>query len=292
MIRSMTGYGRGQAEMAGMAFQVEIKAVNHRYGDISVKSPRLLMGLEGEIKKRVSAALRRGKIDVFIGQETREAATVAPVLNRPLADAYMQLFRQVQQTYQLPGDIPLGLLASQRDVFLLQEQGLDEAQVKVCVEQAIDQALEGLLEMRRSEGAALAEDIVGRLDALDAMVDAVEQRAPAVVTEWRQKLADRVARLQNGVEVDPQRLAQELAFFADRCDISEEITRFRSHVKQFREMMISSEPVGRNLDFLSQELNREANTMGSKSNDAELTRTVVTIKAELEKVREQVQNVE
>jgi len=271
---------------------VEIKAVNHRYGDISVKSPRLLMGLEGEIKKRVSAALRRGKIDVFIGQETREAATVAPVLNRPLADAYMQLFRQVQQTYQLPGDIPLGLLASQRDVFLLQEQGLDEAQVKVCVEQAIDQALEGLLEMRRSEGAALAEDIVGRLDALDAMVDAVEQRAPAVVTEWRQKLADRVARLQNGVEVDPQRLAQELAFFADRCDISEEITRFRSHVKQFREMMISSEPVGRNLDFLSQELNREANTMGSKSNDAELTRTVVTIKAELEKVREQVQNVE
>ena len=269
MIKSMTGYGRGQAQVDGLSFSVEIRAVNHRYGDINIKAPRLLMPLEAQIKKQVSECLKRGKIDVFISQENTEQVASLPVVNRPLADAYVQLFRQLIDDYQLSGDLSLGLLTAQKDLLILQETSVEEQQLSACLTDALSAALRTLLSMREKEGDATAVDILQR----------------------QQKLKDRLDRLGDDAG-DPQRVAQEIAIFADRCDISEEVTRFKSHLDQFRGLMQQAEPVGRQMDFLVQELNRETNTMGSKSNDAELTRQVVVLKSELEKIREQVQNIE
>lgn len=292
MIKSMTGYGKGQSAADEVALTVEIRSVNHRYSDVSVKAPRSLLALEGEIKKTVARRLKRGKIDLFINQESAAAATVIPTLNRPLAAAYVELFEEMRTVYAVDGGIPLSLLAAQKDVLVLRESEPAEASVRRCLEEALATALENLERMRLAEGEATLRDMEGRLAVVEGFLAQVEERAPLVPEEWRTKIAERLARLEKDFEWDPQRVAQEIAVFADRCDISEEITRFKSHLQQFRDLFASEEPVGRQMDFLVQELNRETNTMGSKSNDAELTRLVVAIKAEMEKVREQVQNVE
>jgi len=291
MIRSMTGYGRGQAQLDGLSFSVEIRAVNHRYGDINIKAPRLLLPLEAQLKKQVSAVLKRGKVDVFITQETAGQVAAQPVVNRPLADAYMQVFKQLVDDYGLPGGVDLNLLLAQRDVLTLQDVDIEEQDLSVCLAAALDTALQALLVMRRKEGEATAVDIEQRLALLAELLKEIVVRAPQVPIEWQQKLQERLARLGDDAG-DPQRVAQEIAVFADRCDISEEVTRFNSHLEQFRGLLQQDEPVGRQMDFLVQELNREANTMGSKSNDADLTRQVVLLKSELEKIREQVQNIE
>jgi len=287
----MTGYGRGQVQIDGLSFSVEIRAVNHRYGDINVKAPRLLMPLEAQIKKQVSAVLKRGKIDVFITQETTTQSVSQPVVNRPLADAYMRVFQQLMDDYSLEGGISLSLLAGQKDVLVVQEAAVEEQELAECLLQALDAALKSLTSMREKEGEATRIDISQRLDILADLLTFIVARAPEVPVEWQQKLKDRLTRLGDDAG-DPQRVAQEIAVFADRCDISEEVTRFNSHLDQFKQLLDETEPVGRQLDFLVQELNREANTMGSKSNDAELTRQVVLLKSELEKIREQVQNIE
>jgi len=291
MIKSMTGYGRGQVQVDGLSFSVEIRAVNHRYGDINIKAPRLLMPMEAQIKKLVSAVLKRGKIDVFISQETTSQSASQPVVNRPLADAYMQVFQQLVEDYKLDGGVSLGLLIAQKDVLLVQETAIGEKELANCLFQALETALKTLVAMRENEGEATRVDIEQRLDSLTELLEVIVGRAPQVPLEWQLKLKERLARLGDDAG-DPQRVAQEIAIFADRCDISEEITRFNSHLDQFRELLNQTEPVGRQLDFLVQELNREANTMGSKSNDGDLTRQVVLLKSELEKIREQVQNIE
>ncbi len=292
MIKSMTGYGKGQGSAEGMALTVEIKSVNHRYSDIAVKAPRSLLCLEGEVKKRVGERLKRGKIDVFIGQELTGAALAAPALNLPLATAYVELFRELRAALDLEGEIPLPLVASQKDVVVVREEDLPVEAARRCLNQALDQALEALEGMRQTEGEATRRDVDARLELVEGFLDQVEARAPQVPREWQAKLSERLERLGGELAGDPQRVAQEIAIFADRCDISEELARFKSHLQQFRQLLDSTEPVGRQLDFLLQELNRETNTMGSKSNDAELTRQVVALKAELEKIREQVQNIE
>lgn len=291
MIHSMTGYGRGQGEVNGQVFSVEIRTVNHRYGDINIKAPRLLLAFEGEVKKQVAAILKRGKIDVFINQEPSAESGSVPVLNEKVASAYVALFRKMQSDYQLGGDIPLELLAAQKDVLVAEEDTLDEESLRASLQQAVAEALTGLMKMREVEGEATRRDIIARLEQITVSLEEIVARAPQVPIEWQQKLAERLQRLKEDT-VDEQRIAQELALFADRCDISEELTRFRSHLQQFEQLFGSKEPVGRQMDFLIQELNRETNTMGSKSNDAELTSNVVAIKAELEKIREQVQNIE
>ena len=292
MIASMTGYGKGRSELDGIALTVEIKTVNHRYGDITVKSPRFLFPFESEIKKRISELLKRGKIDVFISQDAATEKGISPILNRPLAGAYMAIFEEMCNSFTLSGDVSVSLLASQKDVITVGESEFDEKLLRRCLEQALDQALEANRQMRLLEGEATLKDMQDRLVLLEELVNQVATRAPQVVIEWRDKLEMRLAKLRTDFDYDPQRVAQELAVFADRCDISEEITRFKSHIGQFRGLFKQAEPVGRKMDFLVQELNREANTMGSKSNDADLTRLVVGIKAELEKIREQVQNIE
>ncbi len=292
MLHSMTGYGKGEAQAGNVALTVEIKTVNHRYADITVKLPRSLMALENDLRREVGQTLRRGKIDVFVNFGQAEESTVVPVLNRPLAMAYRDLFTQLRNELGLSGGVTLELLAAQRDVIQLREADVAPELLRVGVFQALALAIDQLSAMRCAEGEATAKDLRERLLHLDGLLVEVEQRAPSIPLEWQAKLTERLARLQQNLEWEPQRVAQEIALYADRCDISEELVRFRSHMGQFRALFDDAEPVGRRMDFLVQELNREVNTMGSKSNDADLTRLVVAMKAELEKVREQVQNVE
>ncbi len=292
MIKSMTGYGKGQFVGNDATYSVEIKTVNHRYADVSVKLPRALMFLEGELKKYVAQRLTRGKIDLFVNRETAEQTQLVPVLNEALAGEYAKLFRSMSAQFNLGAEIPLSLIASQRDVIQLQEVNIDEELVRSNLSNALALAVDAVEKMRAQEGAVLQQDIQQRLDVVEQMLTEIAARAPQVVVEWQQKLHTRIERLQNGIEVDPQRIAQEVAIVADRCDICEELVRFDSHLLQFRQLFTAEDAVGRQMDFLLQELNRETNTMGSKSNDAELTRQVVAIKAELEKIREQVQNIE
>jgi len=292
MIKSMTGYGKGRKTTDHLALTVEIKSVNHRYSDLTVKSPRGLLPFENSIKKTIGRRLNRGKIDVFINQESAAGSLAVPAFNRGLAASYMKVFKEMRDTFDLEGGIPLSLLAEQKEVILLKEEELPEDEVRLCLDEALKQAMEAIEGMRGAEGEALQEDMENRLAVVEELLGRIEQRAPQVPEEWQEKLSERLTRLHKDVEFDPQRVAQEIAVFADRCDISEEVVRFRSHLKQFRLLFETDEPIGRQMDFLVQELNREVNTMGSKSNDAELTRTVVTIKSELEKIREQVQNVE
>ena len=292
MIKSMTGYGKGQGESEEVTLIVEIRSVNHRYSDVTVKSPRSLLPLEGEIKKIVSRRLKRGKIDIFINQEFAATAATIPTLNHPLASAYVEVFEQIRTLFPVDGGIPLSFFAAQRDVIVLKEAVPAEEAVRSSLETALEKALNNIEGMRVAEGEATRHDMEARLENVRNMLAQVESRAPQVPQEWQVKIVERLDRLAKDFEWDPQRVAQEIAVFADRCDISEEIIRFKSHLKQFMALFDSAEPVGRQMDFLVQELNREVNTMGSKSNDAELTRIVVSIKSELEKVREQVQNVE
>lgn len=292
MLNSMTGYGKGEAQAGNVALVVEIKTVNHRYADIAVKLPRTLMAVENEVRRQIGQVLKRGKIDVFVNFGQAEESSVVPVLNRPLALAYRDLLTTMRNELGLSGGVTLEMIISQKDVIQLSEAASGVESLQGCLMEALERALGQVAVMRRKEGEATADDLRERLAQLESLLGTVEQRAPLIPQEWQAKLQERLARLQQNLEWEPQRIAQEVAVYADRCDISEELVRFRSHLGQFRGLFEDAEPVGRRMDFLVQELNREVNTMGSKSNDADLTRAVVAMKAELEKVREQVQNIE
>ncbi len=288
----MTGYGKGRVAINGLTLTVEIKSVNHRYSDLNIKGPRTLLSLEGEIRKQVASRLKRGKIDVFVNVEFNGDAAVIPVMNQPLAAAYIDLFEKMRGAFQLEGGISLELLIAQKDIVTLKERENVEEEVRGCLDQAMNQALDAVEQMRLSEGEATRKEIDERLSGVEKVLARIGERAPQVPEEWRVRLTERLERLAVDHPGDPQRVAQEIAIFSDRCDITEETVRFQSHLDQFRKLLAIDEPVGRQMDFLVQELNRETNTMGSKSNDLELTRLVVGIKAELEKIREQVQNIE
>ena len=292
MIHSMTGYGKGEARQDDITLTVEIKTVNHRYADISVKLPRTFLSLENGVRKQVAAVVGRGKVDVYVNYELASEAQVVPKLNNELAVAYHKLFVELAGNLNLQDRISIDHIINQRDVVRVEEAEIDESTLESCLRSATAGALESLLAMRTAEGEETRKDIEDRLNVTETILAQIEQRAPQVPVEWQERLTERLQRLQQNVEWDPQRVAQEIAVYTDRCDISEEITRFKSHLVQFRGMLDDSEPVGRRMDFLVQELNREVNTMGSKSNDAELTTAVVTLKSELEKIREQVQNIE
>jgi len=291
-LKSMTGYGKGEAECDGLTVSVEIKTVNHRYADISVKLPRSFMSLENVLRKHVAKSLKRGKVDIYVNYELTGGSQSTPQLNVELAAAYQKILLGMQKDLGLTGEISAEYIASQRDVVQVKEADLDEEMLQECLFLAFEKGLEQLLIMRSAEGKETQLDLESRLQTAEQTLVQVVERAPQVPLEWQAKLTERLARLQQGVEWDPQRVAQEIAIFTDRCDISEEISRFKSHLVQFRALLDDDEPVGRRMDFLVQELNREVNTMGSKSNDAELTNAVVAMKSEFEKIREQVQNVE
>jgi len=292
MLKSMTGYGKGEAQSENLSVVVEARSVNHRYSDISIKAPRFLMSLENDIRKKVSSEINRGKIDLFFQIDQGGDAMNSPEINQPVADAYFKLFREMSEQYGLSQDIPLDLLANQKDVIATKELTVEDSDIPELTMKALSQAIDALQSMRCTEGESMLKDVESRLRSLEEMLADVSSRAPLVVQEWQGKLKERLSKLPDDVAVDPQRIAQEIAIFADRCDICEELTRFSSHLEQLESLFAVTEPVGRKMDFILQELNREANTMGSKSNDAVLTQSVVAIKAELEKIREQIQNIE
>jgi len=292
MIKSMTGYGKAEAASAGGQIVVEIRSVNHRYGEIYVKLPRPLMAFENEVRKSVAGRLKRGKIEVFVQQEGVVGAGALPVLNLPLARAYHEALLRMKEELGLPDPVTLSMVASQRDVLVAGESEELAETLREELLTAVTGAVDSLEAMRLKEGAALLEDLRGRREALSSLIGRVAERAPQVVADIGKRLKERVGQLAGESGVDEARLAQEIAFMADRGDVTEELVRFDSHLRQLDETLLLEEPVGRKLDFLLQELNREVNTIGSKANDAEIASCVVQLKAELEKIREQIQNIE
>ena len=293
MIKSMTGYGKGEAVSEHGRFMVEIRSVNHRYGEVSVRMPRGFLALENDIKKVVAQTLKRGKIDIFILWEEAGGTASIPQADTELAQGYARLFRTLAADLGMNGDVPLQMILAQKGVLKESVSAeLDEHEYLPQLLSAVQEAVNAIDTMRLREGEALLLDLATRRMQVAEWTEQIARRSPLVAGEYRQKLQARLDQLLDGAEVDPVRLAQEVALMADRCDVTEELVRLASHFAQFDEAFLLAEPVGRKLDFLMQELNREVNTIGSKSSDAEVTSLVIRIKAEMEKMREQVQNVE
>ncbi|HBG04636.1 MAG: YicC family protein [Geobacteraceae bacterium GWC2_58_44] len=292
MIKSMTGYGKAESAYAAGRVTVEVRCVNHRYGEVTVKLPRALMQFENEIKKRVAERLSRGKIDVFIQIEGAVSLGV-PTANLPLARGYYRAFTSIGEALGLGDEVSLALIAAQRDVITVAaetEASLEEVPEELIA--ALEEALRRVDEMRLFEGESLMADFRKRRETLSQLIARVMARSPSVVSEYAARLKERIAQLCGESGLPEERIALEVALLADKCDITEELVRLESHLRQFDETLTRNEPVGRKLDFLLQEINREVNTVGSKANDAQIASSVVELKAELEKIREQVQNIE
>ncbi len=291
MIRSMTGYGKGESVSSRGRCLVEVRSVNHRYGEMTVKLPRTFLACEHDVRKMAATRIKRGKADLFVQWEPAVDAALAPPVNIEAAKGYHAAFQQLAHELLMSPEIPLSLIVAQRNV-MQESVSEDGADLLPQVMEAAGLALDALDAMRLREGEALADDLLQRRRTLEELVGQIRLRVPLMVEEYQLKLQQRLAKLLGETEMDPQRLAQEVALLADRCDVTEELVRLASHFVQFDETLNLREPVGRKLDFLMQELNREVNTIGSKSNDVEITSLVVTLKAEMEKMREQVQNIE
>jgi uncharacterized protein (TIGR00255 family) len=292
VLKSMTGYGKGEASTPNGNFIVEIRSVNHRYGEISVRMPRTFYAFENEVKRLAASVLKRGKIDISVQWDETSAANAAPQLDMTVARGYYEAYSRLAKELNLPQDAPPSYIMSQKGVMKEVAGAVDEAELQPQLLAAVQAAVAALDGMRIREGEALAQDLQARRSQVAEWTALIGERTPQVVVEYRQKLKTRLDQLLEGAEMDESRLSQEVALLADRCDITEELVRLASHFNQFDEALRSSEPVGRKLDFLMQEMNREVNTIGSKSNDAGITTQVIQIKAEMEKMREQVQNVE
>jgi len=295
MIRSMTGYGRAEAVLGGRKYVVEIKSLNHRYLELSLRIPANLLPLEMEIKKKINEQLIRGKIDITIRRETYSGIEGSRLLevNLPLVKNYYDLLIQLKDLFNLKEDITLDMMAGLKDVFIPLETLEDEITVLwEGLAGVLSNAIAALIDMRQKEGEVLGQDLKARLYLINEHLDEIDARAPQIVLEYQKRLVARIRELMDGMVIDESRLSQEVAIMAEKSDITEEIVRFRSHIKQFFEMLKSPEAMGRKVDFLIQEMNREVNTIGSKSSDAQVSCHVIEIKSELAKLREQVQNLE
>jgi uncharacterized protein (TIGR00255 family) len=292
MITSMTGFGRRQATWQDGTIAVEVRSVNHRFLETSIRLPKSLGHLEETFKKAIQQHCVRGRVDLTMTMQGGRGGTRVLQLDAPLAKQYHQALRTLQRTLKLKGSIDIGLLAGFRDIMTLSDQPGDEPKLTKAVEKLGLQAVQDLAKMRKQEGALLAEDIVARLNTVRQFKRDIADRAPAVASEAFERMKARVAKLLGDEIPDVPRLNQELALYADRCDITEELVRLDAHMIQFNQTIHRTESVGKTLDFLLQEMGREVNTIGSKANDATITACVVQMKAELERVREQIQNVE
>ncbi len=293
-MKSMTGYGRGECARDGFKITVELSAVNRRQSEISVNLPRELETLEAPVRDAINARVARGRVTARISIHAAEGKLSARMhLNVPLAKAYAAELNRLARQLKLPGELTLDQIVRAPGVFQTDEELVEAETIWPIVEKALRQALDALVKMREREGAHLAEDLATRIGILRKCVVRIQKQAPQTAENYRQQLVERIKNA--GLEspaADDERLLKEVVLFADRSDISEELTRLQSHFQQFEDCRRSKEPVGRTLDFLAQEMNREINTIGSKANDALISRDVVTLKAELEKFREQAQNVE
>ncbi|TMB25101.1 MAG: YicC family protein [Deltaproteobacteria bacterium] len=292
MIRSMTGFGAGRGEAGGETVSVELRAVNAKFCEVKARLPRELIALEAELVKSIKARISRGVIDAFVRRETAPGAASSPRADLVLGAAYAKALRELKDSLGLAGEPTVQDLAAMEGVISLGEAAPDAEAAASALQRALDAAIEALDGMRRREGEALAQDLAARLDTVEKGAREVSRLAPLQVDAVRERLSARIAELTRGVPLDPSRLAQEVALFADRTDVAEELTRLASHLAQARGLIRSEAPAGRKLEFLVQELNREINTIGSKSQHAAIAAAVVELKAELERIREQVQNVE
>ena len=292
MIKSMTGYGRARKTLNKRDITVEVRSVNNRYLDCTVKMPRTYVFAEDAIKSRVQKAISRGKVDVFVTIDTTAADVSVVAVNEPLARSYYEALKSLKDTFALEGEITPVALAKFPDVLTVTraEEDLEAVAADICT--VLDKALQAYNEMRAVEGQRLADDISGRVSTIESVVTKVEERSPQTVAEYRARLTAKMTEVLQSTTIDESRILTEAAIFSDKIAVDEETVRLRSHIAQLRTMLESDQPVGRKLDFLIQEVNRECNTIGSKCNDLTIAQDVVNMKAEVEKIREQVQNIE
>lgn len=289
----MTGYGKGEYENELYRFIIEIKSVNHRYNDIGIRMPRHIAYLEDNIKRAIKEKISRGKVDVFINLEYVEESAIDVKVDIPLAKSYKSALDNLINALNLKDEVRLNNILGMSDVIKAEKKDIDENLITHCLENALDIALENITQMRLKEGQELKKDILIKIETIEKNINLIEERAPFVVIEYKEKLSERIKELlKDSIELDEDKLGNEIAFFADRSSIDEEIVRLKSHTKQFISILNEEGSIGRKLDFLIQELNREINTIGSKANDILISSHVVNLKAELEKIREQVQNIE
>lgn len=293
LVKSMTGYGLGVARAEGKEFTVELKAVNHRFSEVIVRMPKQFSILEDSVRKLVLQKVSRGRVDVYITfEETGEKKKQVKV-DRDLAIAYYNGLKELGDTLGLTNEVKLDLVSRYPEVLIIEDEKDDLEKVWVVLEKAVSDAVDGLVTLREREGNKLAVDLVQRLDLIQDIVAEIEKRAPMVVDEYRERLFERLKKiLPSDNPLDEGRLLTEVALYAEKSSITEEIVRLHSHLEQVRNDLKGTEPIGRKIDFILQEMNREINTIGSKSSDISISKNVVTVKSELEKIREQVQNIE
>lgn len=292
MIRSMTGYGRSEGNYKGRPVAVELRSVNHRYCDVVIRLPKLLAPLEETFKKKVQARFSRGHIELSINFNGSGNAPKQFKLDLESAEAYHRILKKLKTSLHLSGEIDVALMSHFREIIMTSEPEEETAPLGRFVDRMVERSMRALEKMRGEEGRALGEDLAGHLDELDRMLGLIKQQEKKAVQAYHERLQKRVSELTQGIAVDPARLAQEVAILVDRSDISEETARLKTHLEQFRKMLQKDEAVGRALEFLLQEMNREVNTIGSKANDVNISLQVVAMKSGLEKIREQVQNIE
>lgn len=292
MIRSMTGYGRSEETVGEHRILVEIRSVNHRYFEFSSKTTRGYSFLDEKLKSYLQNWIFRGKVDVSVSIETLEDTDAQVHVNHSLAGGYIAALNELAEKYGLENDVSVSTLSRYSDIFTVHKAPDDEDAVWAAVRQVTDSALAGFLKMRENEGARLKEVLLGYAEKIMELVGAIEERSPQTVVEYQRKLQSRLTDMLRDSSFDEQRILTEAAVFADKVAVAEETVRLRSHFGQFKSMLESGEAIGRKLDFLVQEMNREANTIGSKALDTQIAYMVVDIKAEIEKIREQIQNIE
>lgn len=292
MVKSMTGYGSAKGVSSAIEIAIELKSVNNRYLDCNIRMPRVYSAIEETLKASVTRSISRGKVDVFINVDSSKADNVTVRINKPVADAYMTVLRTLSDEYGLTSGVSAIEFARFPDVLQLEKSETDSDALANDICAVLEEALGEFDKMRTREGENLASDITQRLNEIERLTKKAEESSPKSVSEYRAKLEAKMAEVLQNKEIDASRILMEAAIFADRVAINEETVRLKSHIEQLRSMLQSREPVGRKLDFMIQELNREANTIGSKGNDVEMARIVVDLKAEIEKIREQAQNIE
>ena len=291
MIKSMTGYGKSNIAKDLREYQVEIKSINHRYADINIKMPRTLSYLEEDVKKEILSQITRGKVDVFISFANNSKEGNEVKINTEIAKLYIEELRKLAEDEGLQSNIEVTDIAKFPDVLKIQSNNDDETIKKELLE-AVKEATNGLVKMRKDEGSKISKDLEERLCNVEDKTLEISKLSTGLIDEYVVKLENRIKELLKTEEVDKSRLAQEIVIYADKCSVEEEITRLKSHIAQFRKMLESKEAIGKKLDFLIQEMNRETNTIGSKANNLEITNNVVDVKTELENIREQIQNIE
>ena len=293
MLKSMTGYGRSEKHNGDFSFVAEIRSVNNRFIDVNARIPKFLNRLEHEIKKLVKSKCSRGSFDLTLNLERTNGASATQEIkaNLPQAEQYLKAFNEIKKEFGLSGEVEINSLLSLRDIIKTESPEFDTSQEEIILEVVAD-SLDELIKMRELEGQNLKSDILNQIEGIDQLSKSIQSRSPVVIKEAHDRLREKIKVFSDGIDLDENRLAQEAAILADRSDFSEEIIRLESHLQQFRALVQTDDPIGRKLEFITQEINREANTIGSKSTDFQVTQSVIEIKSKAEKIREQIQNIE